>query len=136
MNGGLQHAYGFVVDTQRHRERMPVLSSVSKRESRGVGEAVWGSMHNLGDHSQGLYCSGSHSGSKQQFRKVGWTTVSCRRQISMQPLSDYIAGANIVMCRQVEMWKHRLSVESGCGAVVLGRPCRLPPLSSGGALVG
>jgi hypothetical protein len=27
-------------------------------------------------------------------------------------------------------------VESGCGAVVLGRPCRLPPLSSGGALVG
>src|SRR5882757_2180592 len=24
-------------------------------------------------------------------------------------------------------------VESGCGAVVLGRPCRLPPLSSGGA---
>jgi hypothetical protein len=28
------------------------------------------------------------------------------------------------------------SVESGCGAVVLGRPCRLPPLSSGGALVG
>jgi len=25
--------------------------------------------------------------------------------------------------------------ESGCGAVVLGRPCRLPPLSSGGALV-
>ena len=30
----------------------------------------------------------------------------------------------------------RSSVESGCGAVVLGRPCRLPPLSSGGALVG
>ena len=28
------------------------------------------------------------------------------------------------------------SAESGCGAVVLGRPCRLPPLSSGGALVG
>ena len=27
-------------------------------------------------------------------------------------------------------------VESRCGAVVLGRPCRLPPLSSGGALVG
>jgi hypothetical protein len=27
-------------------------------------------------------------------------------------------------------------VESGCGAVALGRPCRLPPLSSGGALVG
>src|SRR4029453_19351068 len=26
--------------------------------------------------------------------------------------------------------------ESRCGAVVLGRPCRLPPLSSGGALVG
>src|SRR3981081_3145328 len=23
-----------------------------------------------------------------------------------------------------------VSVESGCGAVVLGRPCRLPPLSS------
>jgi hypothetical protein len=30
----------------------------------------------------------------------------------------------------------RNTVESGCGAVVLGRPCRLPPLSSGGALVG
>jgi len=29
-----------------------------------------------------------------------------------------------------------LRVESRCGAVVLGRPCRLPPLSSGGALVG
>jgi hypothetical protein len=29
-----------------------------------------------------------------------------------------------------------ITVESGCGAVVLGRPCRLPPLSSGGALVG
>src|SRR6516225_10988305 len=28
-------------------------------------------------------------------------------------------------------WLQR--VESRCGAVVLGRPCRLPPLSSGGA---
>src|SRR3954451_12086273 len=28
----------------------------------------------------------------------------------------------------------RMGVESGCGAVVLGRPYRLPPLSSGGAL--
>jgi hypothetical protein len=32
--------------------------------------------------------------------------------------------------------ERRNPVESGCGAVVLGRPCRLPPLSSGGALVG
>jgi hypothetical protein len=31
---------------------------------------------------------------------------------------------------------HRLlTVESGCGAVTLGRACLLPPLSSGGALV-
>jgi len=66
-------------------------------------------MHNLGDHSQRLYCSGSHSGSKQQFRKVGWTTVSCRRQISVQPLCENVAGPDIVMCRQVEMWKQWLS---------------------------
>jgi hypothetical protein len=32
--------------------------------------------------------------------------------------------------------ERRRWVESGCGAVVLGRPCRLPPLSSGGALAG
>jgi hypothetical protein len=48
MNGGFQHAYRLVVDTQRHREWMPVLPSVRERKSSRVGEAIRGSMHDLG----------------------------------------------------------------------------------------
>jgi hypothetical protein len=54
----------------------------------------------------------------------------------------YLQGAHLRICE--ELGDRRRSplrewppwVESGCGAVVLGRPCLFPPLSSGGALVG
>src|SRR5215469_6722039 len=52
-NGGFQHAYGFVVHPQRNWERVPVLSAMSEREPRGIGEAKRRSMHDLGNHRRG-----------------------------------------------------------------------------------
>jgi len=91
-DGGLQHAYRFVVHPQRNRERVPVFAAVSEREPRGIGEAIRGSIHNFGNHSQGADGSRPHSGSQEQYRKVGGPAIGCRRQISVQPLcNDYPA---------------------------------------------
>ena len=105
MNGGLQHSYRFIIDPQRHGEGMPVLSPVRERKSRRVGEAIRGSMHDLGDHSQSPHGPGAHSGSEQQVREVRRSAIGRRGQIAIEPSVHYIAGANIVMCRQIEMWK-------------------------------
>ena len=66
-------------------------------------------MHDLGPHGQSPHGPRSHSGSEQQVREVGWTTIGCGRQICVQPFCENVAGADIVMCRQVEMWKQWLS---------------------------
>jgi ParB-like chromosome segregation protein Spo0J len=63
------------------------------------------------------------SGRRARGRKPG-TGRRSREEIAAVRASDKLAQ------------QAQRRVESGCGAVVLGRPCRLPPLSSGGALVG
>ena len=83
MNGGLQHAYCLVVNPKRHRKGMSVFASMRERESRRVGEAVRGSVNNFGDHRQGADGPGSHSGSQEQFRKVGWPAIGCRCKVSV-----------------------------------------------------
>jgi hypothetical protein len=52
MNGGLQHAYRLVVNPQRHWKGMSVFASMREGEPRGVGEAIRGTVHYLGDHGQ------------------------------------------------------------------------------------
>ena len=47
-DGRFQHVYRFVVHPERHWERVSVLSAMSEREPRGIGEAIRRAMHNLG----------------------------------------------------------------------------------------
>src|SRR6516165_1305178 len=59
MNGGLQHAYCLVINPQRHWKGMSVFASMREREPRGVGEAIRGTVHYLGDHGQRAHRPGS-----------------------------------------------------------------------------
>jgi DNA-3-methyladenine glycosylase len=70
-------------------------------------------------------------------------TVSLARyligKVLVRELPEGVASGRIVETEAYVVGDaagHAYRVESRCGAVVLGRPCRLPPLSSGGALVG
>ena len=96
-NGGFQHPDRLVVDMQRNRERVTVLPAMRKRKARRVAEAVRGSMYNFSNHRQCPDGPRSHSGSEQQLGIIDWPAVGRCRQISVQPPSHDIAGANIVV---------------------------------------
>jgi hypothetical protein len=57
---------------------MPVLATVCERKSRGVREAVWRSVHDLGDHRQRAHGTRSHAGDEQQVGEIGWATIGGR----------------------------------------------------------
>jgi hypothetical protein len=57
---------------------MPVLATVRERKSSRVGEAVWRSMHDLGDHRQGAHGTRSHAGSEQKLCEIGWSMIGGR----------------------------------------------------------
>jgi hypothetical protein len=57
---------------------MPVLATVSEGKSSRVGEAVWGSMHYLGDYGQGAHGTRSHAGREQQLWEIGRATIGGR----------------------------------------------------------
>ena len=60
-------------------------------------------MHDFGNHGQGGYGPRSHPGSEQQVSEVGWATIGRRRQIAVEPSRVNIAGANMMMPRQIQM---------------------------------
>jgi hypothetical protein len=54
---------------------MPILATVREGKPRGVGEAVWGSVHDFGDHGQRANSPRSHSRSEQQLWEIGRATI-------------------------------------------------------------
>ena len=119
-NGGLQHAYRLVVDAKRHGKRVPVLATVRERKSSRVGEAVWGSVHDLGDHGQRAHGTRSHAGSEQKLCEIGWAAIGGRSQIAVEPLRVHVAGANIVMLGKIEMRQEASAEGAGASAVGAG----------------
>src|SRR5215471_8418169 len=121
-NGGLHHTYRLVIDPERHREGMPVLAAVSERKSRGISEAIRGTVHHLGDHGQGTHSARANTGGEQEIRKVRRSTIGCRRQIGIEPSRVDVAGADIVVFGQVEVREQRFARPAMLG---LARPAML-----------
>jgi hypothetical protein len=80
----LQHLNRLIVDPKRHRKRMPVLATVSKREARRVGEAVRLFIHDLGDHYERAHGPRSDAWNEEQFGKVGRAPIRRCSQVGVK----------------------------------------------------
>ena len=107
---GLQHADSAVVDLQRHGIGMPVLATMSDRESRRVAEAIGRAMDDLGDLGERSDSPGADARDQQEFREILRTAFSGSRQIAVQASSDNVLGPDIVMGGHDEMRQHGLGL--------------------------
>jgi hypothetical protein len=90
LNGCLEHLDRSVIDAQRHRERVTVLSPMSEGESRRITEAAGRAMNDFRDHGQRLHGPEPHAGGQQQVGEVHRPAISRRRKASMQPAEYHV----------------------------------------------
>jgi hypothetical protein len=55
LHGRFEHLDRLVVDLDRHRKWMSVLSAMRDWKSNGISEPAWRAMHHFRNHRRGLY---------------------------------------------------------------------------------
>ena len=108
LDGRLPHLDGLIENLERHRERMPVLAAVRKREPPGIAEPARGAVHDFGHHRQRADGPRAHARRQQQLGKIRRTPVGRRGQIPVQPVRDHVFGADVVVRRHHQVRQQRL----------------------------
>src|SRR6185312_3561961 len=106
--GRLKRTYRFVVDSERHWKWMSVLSPMRKGKPRGIAEPTRRAMDNLGNQSERLNGSWSHTGYEQQLCEIGGSPIRSCSQTPMQSSEHNVARTHVMMKRQLQMGQYRL----------------------------
>ena len=108
LDGAFQNPDRLVIDSKRHRERVPVLAAVRKGEPRRVGKAVRRPVHDLGHHGERPHRPCPDARREQQLGEVGRTAVGGGGEIPVQAPRHDVARAHLMMAGHYQMRQERL----------------------------